>query len=223
MTSSAYPNTLVTDFDGTLTRTDFFQAVLERLVDDNLSIWNRYCQGSITHFEALAGYYRQIRIQQSKLLEMVNELGFPKNFANLVNGLRKNKWDVVIASAGCEWYIRYLVNLSDINPSPIVHANGGTYSDDAGLVMELPRHSPHFHPEIGISKASVVKAHMGLNRSVAFAGDGPTDLEPALLVDPKLRFAKGALARLLSDKEEEFIPFYDWDEIPNHLLEMDSN
>jgi len=222
MSSSEYPNTLVTDFDGTLTRTDFFQAVLERLVDDNLAIWNSYCQGSITHFEALAGYYRQIRINQSQLLEMVNELGFPKNFANLVTSLRKNKWDVVIASAGCEWYIRHLVNLSNIDPIPVLHANGGTYSEEAGLVMELPMHSPHFHPEIGISKASVVKSHMGFNRSVAFAGDGPTDLQPALLVEPRLRFAKGALAHLLSEKAEKFIPFTNWEEIPIHLLEINS-
>lgn len=215
-------NTFVTDFDGTLTRTDFFQAILERLVDDKLAIWNRYCQGFITHFEALAGYYRQIRVPESELRALVMELGFPSNFDELVSGLRKKNWDVVIASAGCQWYIDQLVNHSGITPAPKIHANWGKYTPESGLVMKLPKSSPYYHPEIGISKASVVKSHMGNNRSVAFAGDGPTDFAPALLVEPHLRFAKGTLARLLSDQGEPFIPFEDWGEIPAHILRMSS-
>ena len=220
MPSTTYRNTLVTDFDGTLTRTDFFQAVLAKLVDDKLAIWNSYCRGSITHFEALAGYYKKIRISELKLRALVTELGFPNNFATLVNELRQRNWDVVIASAGCEWYIDQLVKHSGILPPPIIHSNHGTFSPETGLVMELPISSPHFHPKIGISKASVVKSHSGPNRSVAFAGDGPTDLEPALLTEPNLRFAKGALASLLSEQKENFIPFEDWEEIPKHILRV---
>ena len=222
MTFLSTHNILVTDFDGTLTRTDFFQAVLERLVDDKLAIWNSYCQGKITHFEALAGYYCQIRLAESQLRALVSELGFPFNFDTLVKRLRQNNWEVVIASAGCEWYINQLIHNSGIHPAPMVHANPGNYSPGTGLVMELPKNSPHFHPEIGISKASVIKYHIINNKLVAFAGDGPTDLEPALLTNPRLRFAKGTLARLLNDKQEDYIPFEDWEEIPNYLLRESS-
>ncbi len=219
MISSDFPrNILVSDFDGTLTQVDFFQAVLERLLGGDLSIWHSYCQGKITHFEALAGYYQQIRLSEISLKDLVAGLGFPTQFSLLLGQLRLANWDLVIASAGCEWYIRQLVDAQKLENPPMIHANNGTYSAEFGLIMELPRDSPHFDPSIGISKVSVVKSLQGPNHWVAFAGDGPTDLAPALLVEPHLRFAKGSLARLLAERAEYFIPFDHWAEIPFHLI-----
>ncbi len=222
MSQNSPRNILVTDFDGTLTQIDFFQAVLERLLGDDLSIWHSYCQGKITHFEALAGYYQQIRLSESSLRGLVAELGFPPRFAHLLDQLRQANWDLVIASAGCEWYIRHLIDAQNLNLPPTIHANPGSYSKEFGLIMKLPTDSPHFDPNIGISKSSVVKSHQGPTHWVAFAGDGPTDLAPALLVEPSLRFAKGSLARLLSNQGESFIPFEQWEEIPVHLIRYQS-
>lgn len=213
---------LVTDFDGTLTQVDFFQAVLERLLGDDMSIWHSYCQGKITHFEALAGYYQQIRLSEISLKSLVGELGFPPQFSLLLDQLRFAHWDLVIASAGCEWYIQQLIDAQNLKCPPTIHANKGSYSKEFGLIMQLPKDSPHYDPNIGISKTSVVKSHQGLNQCVAFAGDGPTDLAPALLVEPQLRFAKGSLARLLSEKGESFVPFDRWEEIPFHLIRYHS-
>ena len=52
--SDATGQVLVTDFDGTMTRRDFFQLVVERLLPPGTpDYWGEYLAGRITHFEAL--------------------------------------------------------------------------------------------------------------------------------------------------------------------------
>lgn len=211
-------NILVSDFDGTLTQIDFFQAVLNEIVRDNLSIWHDYTGGQITHFEALAGYYRLIDWDEKRLLQLVDRCGFPHNFGKLVDELEKSGWGVVIASAGCEWYIqRHLQRTGTLDRVP-VHANHGSFVEGKGLLMELPLSSPFFDPKIGISKEGVVSHWLNQGKQVAFAGDGPTDLKPALLVPPERRFAKGSLASILTSRNEPFHSFDRWEEIPRRLL-----
>jgi 2-hydroxy-3-keto-5-methylthiopentenyl-1-phosphate phosphatase len=53
---------------------------------------------------------------------------------------------------------------------------------------------------------------------VAFAGDGPPDLQAALLVPPGLRFARGGLAEELRARGEAFQPFSRWSEIARELV-----
>ncbi len=216
------PNILVSDFDGTLTQVDFFQAVLSEIVQDDLAIWNDYVAGRITHFEALAGYYRQIDWEEDRLLALVHNLGFPEDFLGWVERLGEGGFGVVIASAGCEWYIHKLVEKSGARDKVTVHANHGTFVEGQGLVMELPRRSPFFEPNIGISKEGVVAHWQSQGKNVAFSGDGPTDLKAALLVDPSMRFARGTLATTLRQMGQSFIPFSDWTEVPKHLLQSTS-
>lgn len=212
------PNILVSDFDGTLTQIDFFQAVLNEIVRDNLSIWHDYTSGQITHFEALAGYYRLIDWDEKRLLQLVDRCGFPDNFGKLVDKLNKNGWGVVIASAGCEWYIHRHLQRTGTLDRVHVHANHGSFVEGKGLLMELPRSSTFFDPKIGISKEGVVSHWLNKGKQVAFAGDGPTDLKPALIVPPERRFARGTLASILNSMNETYHPFDSWEEIPNQLL-----
>ena len=93
-----------------------------------------------------------------------------------------------------------------------VHANPGHVEDDR-LAMTWPVDSPYFSPETGIDKAAVVREALGAGGAVAFAGDGPPDLVPALLVPPRLRFARGYLARMLAERGEPFRPFDRWAEV----------
>ena len=54
--------TLVSDFDGTLTRFDFFRLALERLVPPGQpDYWQEYRAGRLTHFQAMQRYYASIR------------------------------------------------------------------------------------------------------------------------------------------------------------------
>jgi 2-hydroxy-3-keto-5-methylthiopentenyl-1-phosphate phosphatase len=78
-------NTLVSDFDVTLTRNDFFDLVRQRWPfppeDDP---WEKYVAGEITHFEALARIFVRIRRSQASLLELVESMELETSLALLV-------------------------------------------------------------------------------------------------------------------------------------------
>jgi 2-hydroxy-3-keto-5-methylthiopentenyl-1-phosphate phosphatase len=70
---------------------------------------------------------------------------------------------------------------------------------------------------MGVNKSAVVQHALHIVDTVAFAGDGPPDLEPALLVQPGLRFARGILAEQLRERGGGFQPFSRWSEIARKL------
>jgi HAD superfamily phosphoserine phosphatase-like hydrolase len=207
---------LVTDFDGTMTTRDFFLVALSRLPSDILKYWRRYEAGEISHFEALAGIYAGLRVDEGAFSTILSEMGLESETAEAVRQLQQKGWKVVVASAGCSFYIEKL--LAEHGLSLTVHANPGFLSPDSGLVMELPKESPYFSPAIGIDKPALVNALLGQGVDVAYAGDGRLDLEPLLLLPAERRFARGWLAANLEKQGEPFIRFNQWGEIAARLL-----
>lgn len=209
----------VTDFDGTVARQDFYQLVLAKLLPRNVpNYWQQYVHGQITHFEVLRNYFSLIRQNEADVLRLLDDLEMDPAFPESLRRLREAGWDVVIASAGCSWYIEKL--LADLDDPPVVHANPGRFVPGQGLIMELPHGSSFFSAVNGIDKTYVVKtaqAQVGANH-VAYAGDGPTDVVPALLVPSHLRFARGELAKVLREKGQAFHPFDRWSEAARKLL-----
>jgi 2-hydroxy-3-keto-5-methylthiopentenyl-1-phosphate phosphatase len=97
-----------------------------------------------------------------------------------------------------------------------VHANPGRVVEGR-LVMEWPEGTVFPSAQTGISKAAVVRSFRLGGRTVAFAGDGPPDLEPALLVPPQRRFARSHLAEALNKVGEAYRPFSRWLDIARTL------
>jgi 2-hydroxy-3-keto-5-methylthiopentenyl-1-phosphate phosphatase len=207
---------LITDFDGTVTRYDFFDRVRKRwpfpLQDDP---WEKFVEGEITHFQALAEIFACIRTTEADLLELADSTELDASFAKSIRVLRDRGWEIVIASAGCDWYIKFLLKKAGV--SVPVHANPGTFDPERGLEMSLPERSAFFSPTKGVSKVAIVQDALNRSDRVAFAGDGRPDLRPALLVQPQLRFARGWLAEALSERGEKFHSFERWSQIADQL------
>ena len=112
---------LITDFDGTVTRYDFFDRVRKRWPfppqDDP---WEKFVEGEITHFQALAEIFACIRTTEADLMELADSTELDASFAKSVRVLRDRGWEIVIASAGCDWYIKFLLKKAGV--SVPVHA-----------------------------------------------------------------------------------------------------
>ncbi len=66
---------LVSDFDGTMTRRDFFKlAIAQLLPADVPDFWSEYRVGRITHFEALRRYFAEIRASEAQVLAVVDQM-----------------------------------------------------------------------------------------------------------------------------------------------------
>ncbi len=208
---------LVSDFDGTMTRRDFFKLAIERLLPaDGPNFWAEYRAGRITHFEALRRYFAEIRASEADVLAMVDQMELDPALPQAVEELQQDGWKVIVTSAGCDWYIRRLLAQAGLELE--VHSNPGRFVPGLGLQMEMPAGSPFLSPTLGVDKAKVVLNHLKLGRTVAFAGDGFPDEEAALLAPGRLRFARGDLADVLKHKGEPFQPFDAWSEIARSLL-----
>jgi 2,3-diketo-5-methylthio-1-phosphopentane phosphatase len=208
---------LVSDFDGTMTRHDFYKLAIESLLPpDTPDHWAEYRTGAITHFEALQRYFASIRASEADVLAVVDRMELDPQLPAAVAQLRRAGWNMVVTSAGCDWYIRRLLAAAGVEVE--VHANPGRFEPGRGLLMQLPTSSRYLSPTLGIDKARVVRRHLDEGRTVAFAGDGFPDAESARLVPGDLRFARGDLADVLRREALTFHGFDTWSDIARVLL-----
>ena len=209
---------LVSDFDGTMTRHDFYKLAIELLLPvDVPDYWAEYRAGAISHFEALRRYFAAIRASEADVLAVAQRMGLDPQLPMAVESLRRAGWRVVVTSAGCDWYIRRLLAQVDVEVE--IHANPGRFETGKGLLMEMPTGSPYWSPTLGVDKTGVVREFLNQGLTVAFAGDGFPDAEPARLVTADLRFARSDLADVLRGEQLPFHPYDSWSDIASRLLQ----
>lgn len=207
---------LVSDFDGTMTRHDFYKLAIEKLLPEDFpDQWADYRAGRITHFEALRRYFAAIRCTEEEILQVVSQMELDRDLSDALQLLQAAGWNVVVASAGCEWYIRRLLAAVDIEIP--VYSNPGQFDEHRGLMMHPPTQSPYFSEELGISKRAIVEEFLRRGAEVAFAGDGFPDADAARLVPAERRFARGDLADVLRQENLEFHPLESWSDISDVL------
>jgi 2-hydroxy-3-keto-5-methylthiopentenyl-1-phosphate phosphatase len=207
---------LVTDFDGTMTKHDFYQLAIETCIpSDCPNYWDEYRAGRMTHFVALQSYFHAIRASELEISQLIDRMEFDPGAGEAISRLQEAGWRVIIASAGCDWYIRRL--LSDANVDVPIHANPGRFYDGS-LHMELPTDRTFYSPELGVDKVAVVRDLRASGIVTSFAGDGYPDVEPAKVVEAPLRFARGDLARVLSSQAIPYHSFYVWSDIADQLI-----
>jgi 2-hydroxy-3-keto-5-methylthiopentenyl-1-phosphate phosphatase len=202
---------LVSDFDGTMTERDFFRVALLHLPLRSAAPWERYEQGLTSHFDALAEIFSGLRVDEQELDAILTEMQVESGLAVAQARLQQGGWSLVIASAGCSFYIERILLRTGIKAD--IHANPGDFIAGQGLFMKPPVQSPFFAAETGIDKAAVVRHYLDRGIDAAFAGDGRPDLAPALLLPSERRFARGWLAEELELRREPFVRFTKWRDI----------
>lgn len=208
---------LVSDFDGTMTQRDFFQVAMEHLLPVGIpDYWQDYLSGRRTHFETLQVIYGSIRADEAAVRAVLPLTEMDPDLGPWARKLQAGGWRIVVASAGCEWYIRLLLQQQGVDLE--THANPGRFEPGRGLVMTLPAQSHYRSPTHGIDKAAIVQHALGSGLPTAFAGDGYPDVSAALLVPAHLRFAKSSLAEALRQQKIAFRSFQRWSDVAQALL-----
>ena len=214
---------LVTDFDGTITRLDFYRLVIDELLPpDSPDYWTEYTEGRLSHFEALNRTFAAAPAAAEQLAALADRMEPDPRLAEHLKALREHGWNVTIVSAGCRWYIDRILSKAGAMGLAEVHASPGEI-EEGRLRMRLPVDSPYFSPDTGIDKSAVVNAALATGEIVAFAGNGPPDIAPSLLVPSGLRFARADLAEALRSLGRSFREFNVWGEVAQALLDSGSN
>lgn len=208
---------LITDFDGTITERDFYLLLVERYMEpDAMQIWDAYRAGKLTHFEAMQSFFSHTPTDEGQLATLLRDTQPDAQFAEAARALEEAGWDLTIVSAGCSWYIERILEATGVRAT--VHSNPGRIVPGKGLVMDLNAGAPFFDSDVGVDKAAVVRDALRRFPEVAFAGDGPPDVAPALLVRSDRRFARGFLAEELDRRGEGFVGYTAWHGVVDVLL-----
>lgn len=178
--------------------------------------FEEFRRGRITHFEAMASFFSHTPADPAALEELLRDTRPDPKFGPAAERLREEGWDLIIVSAGSGWYIERILRAAGVEAP--VHSNPGRIEEGRGLVLEYARESPFFCEQVGVDKAAVVRDAMSRYERVAFAGDGPPDLAPALLVPEAARFARSYLAEELELRGERYRPYSRWSQIVDELL-----
>lgn len=207
----------ISDFDGTITAKDFYLLLAERYLPANTpDYFALYWEGRISHFDAMAAYFAFAPTEEQELEELLAATQPDPDLGASAELLRRAGWQLWVVSAGCSWYVERILSRSGVTAT--IYANPGRLENGRGLVLEkLDPSSPYHSASVGVDKSAVVRHALSIVDSVAFAGDGPTDLQPALLVRTGLRFARRFLADTLRARGAAFQPFSRWSEIAREL------
>lgn len=210
---------IVSDFDGTITAEDFFDAVASRYLDAQaLEPWQRYIKGELSHFDALSQIFSKIRVPASEFDRFIKAIPYDAAFAPTAAFCKEQDIPFYICSAGCDYYINLIIgDIITKNEIGLI-TNHGVYNPKYGLTMIAPlRSSPYYNAQVGISKAAIIKKLKALGYEVVFAGDGPPDIAPAQLSD--VVFAKKYLLEKCQEINLETKKFDDYNDILAYLQE----
>jgi len=180
--------------------------------------WGECVAGRLSHVEALHGIFQHAPRDPAVIESLLPRTKLDPRTPDAVRQLRENGWEVIVVSAGSQWYIDRI--LAPVAGEVRIIANPGEFSPDSGLSMtwparELPWYSAHF----GVDKAAIIRVlqERGIQQ-IAFAGDGRPDLAAARLVTPENLFARTWLAEMLTAEGIGYRPFEHWSEIADALL-----
>src|SRR5262245_27567247 len=175
----------VSDYDGTITDKDFYLLLAERYAPANTpDHFARYREGRISHFEAMTAYFAFAPTQEQQIDELFAASQPDPDLGASAALLERAGWKLWVVSAGSSWYVERVLSRAGV--AAPVYSNPGHLEKGRGLVLEkFDPSSPYHSASEGVDKSAVVRNALRVADAVAFAGDGPTDLPPALLVRPE--------------------------------------
>ena len=203
------PPAVLTDFDDTAAAQNVAELLLHRFGDPTWTdVRERFRQGELSLKEYQEITFRQMRADKATMQDYVRQhANFRENFAELADFCIERAAPMCIVSQGLDFYIRALLDDSGHSNMP-VHAVR-TIFDPSGRIVEYGYDFAYPDaPELGNSKALMVRRFQEQGYHVFFAGDGRSDFEAGEIADTV--FAHRQMAEMCGDAGIPYTPFTDF-------------
>jgi HAD superfamily phosphoserine phosphatase-like hydrolase len=206
---------VLTDFDGTITRTDVAEAILEEFAPATWwEIEELHRARKIGTRESLARQFALLRAKQADMLRFVDSHVEPdETFRDFVAFCEGRGIRLEIVSEGLDFYVRHLMRKWDLQVP--VRTNRAVF-EEGSIRIEYPW-ADATCTLCGTCKLLRLFELRAQGHSIAYVGDGHSDLCPAIEAD--LLFAKAELAQLCNQEEIEYIPFERFADVQRSLRE----
>ncbi|MCB2295995.1 MtnX-like HAD-IB family phosphatase [Clostridium algoriphilum] len=208
----------ISDFDGTLTKKDFYKILSETYYKEELKpIYDSWKNGEMKDVEYLGYVFNNVRRNETELYEDILNIDFDPTAKAFIEQVKAAGGDFIVISAGSSYYIDKVFEKHHIDGVD-VYSNKCIFKDN-GIYFDLDEHDEFYSDRYGIDKLIVVEKLKANYKKVFYAGDSGPDLQPALVSD--VVFAKGKLVELLKKEKKEFIEFETfsevWDKLKKYL------
>lgn len=194
---------VLTDFDGTVTRTDVAEDILEEFAP--LEWWDieeEHRARKIGTRETMARQFALVRAKEADVLRFVDEhVRLDETFPAFVGYCRSHDIRLEIVSEGLDVYLHPLLRKWQIDVP--VRTNRAVF-EEGRVTISYP-YADSTCNLCGTCKLLRLFELRTQGYRVAYVGDGHSDLCPAVEAD--VVFAKKELADLCREEAIEFIPF----------------
>jgi len=197
---------VVTDFDGTVTREDVAEVLLQHFAGDAWrAIEREFREERIGVREAMRREFELLGESRERLLEVVDRTTvLDPQFPGFLDDARAAGVEVEILSEGLEFYIDHLLRRWGLR---LPYRTNRDVWEAGRMRIEHP-FADATCTLCGTCKMGRVLQLRAAGKTVAYVGDGHSDLCAAFEADRV--YAKGALADLCRREEIDFVPIEDY-------------
>lgn len=200
---------VLTDFDGTITRSDVAEDLLEEFAPGEWwEIEELHRARKIGTRETMSRQFALVHAREEELLRFVDARArIDESFFDFLAYCRNHDLRLEIVSEGLDVYLKFLLDKWKIDVP--VRTNRTTFNGGR-IAISYPYADPTCNL-CGTCKLQRLFELRVQGYRVAYVGDGTSDLCPAVEAD--LVFAKGDLADLCREEAIAFIPFESFSDV----------
>ncbi len=204
----------ISDFDGTITKKDFYWILLEEYIGQKgIDYYYEWKKTQKIGTQFLNTVFTWHTFTEQERLDALNKVEIDKDLKPVIEEVHQQGGDFVILSAGFRYYIEYALSQQGIQEVD-VYTNDGSFKNNT-FIMEPDKTSPFYSKLYGIDKEKVAIMHREKYKTIIFAGDSEPDYKAALHAD--VIFAKDELARLLDENGHIYKPYSCFQDILTYL------
>ena len=204
------PPAVLVDFDDTAAAQNVAELLLNRFGQPTWTdVRERFRQGDLSLKDYQEITFREMQAGKSEMQEYVREHAcFRGHFSEIAQFCQDRAVPMCILSQGLDFYIQALLDGSGYSSMP-VHAVRAEFDAHGGRIVGYAYDFAYPDaPELGNSKALMVRRFQEQGHHVFFAGDGRSDFEAGEVADTV--FAHRQMAQMCSDAGIPYIPFTDF-------------
>lgn len=194
----------VVDFDNTITLKDFYHVMIDDYIGDDgrrhYETWKKENKIDVSFLNKIFTWHQ---FSDNEHVNALNKIDIDTSVIPLIEGLQEGGWEVLILSAGFDYYIHHVLKRYQLDHFPVI-ANPGVF-ENGYFQIQADKDAWYYHPVYGVDKGKVINHYKGQYDYVYFAGDSEPDYTAA--VNAHQAFGKNELADLLSKNKKDFIRF----------------
>jgi len=206
--------TFLCDFDGTVTKEDVVDRVLEEFADPSwIDIEQSWVDGKIGSRDCLAMQAELINAKEQDLLDFVKGIAIDETFVDFARYCKRNAIDISILSDGVDLFIKSILNRHGLDTIRVFANSFGRANGNYKMVF------PYFREDClgksGVCKCGMMQELSSLGGFNILVGDGRSDFCLAKKAD--LTFAKSALLEFCKAEKIPHIEHGEFGDIINWL------